>query len=166
MYYIIISYHTGGYAVSGLIATSPVGVENVMCPDNVTSAANCSFVSPPQSLQCAGFSNAAGVRCVQGLKYKIIADIIFENFGPFCSERMQCFTEGEYSFVNVTFDPNYLAFLGGREFAVSGKVVVCQGGIYSSVCDVDWDQADANVLCNSPFIGVQTSFSKPACNIL
>ena len=32
---------------------------------------------------------------------------------------------------------------------VVGKVVICQNGVYSSVCDVNWDRNDANVLCNS-----------------
>ena len=65
----VILVTSGGFAVSGLTATSQVGVENVMCPMNATTAADCSFVSPAQSLQCIdGFSSAAGVRCVQGMR--------------------------------------------------------------------------------------------------
>ena len=69
--------------------------------------------------------------------------------------------EGEYSLVNITYD-DYLAVLSGGEFTVRGRVVVCQDGVYSSVCDVDWDQTDASVFCNSPFTGLQATFGEPA----
>ena len=75
------------------------------------------------------------------------------------SERLQCFNDGEFSLVNVTYD-DYLAVLSGREFTASGRVVVCLNGVYSSVCDVDWDQNDADVFCNSGITGIQTNFGE------
>ena len=63
-------------------------------------------------------------------------------------ERSQCYSEGEFSVVNVTYD-NYLALVVGGDFTVTGRVVVCQDGVYGSVCDVDWDQEDANAICNT-----------------
>ena len=65
---------------------------------------------------------------------------------------MSCQNDGEISVINVTYD-NYLAVFNGGVFSVSGKVVVCQNGIFGSVCDADWDQNDADVLCNSVGIG-------------
>ena len=53
--------------------------------------------------------------------------------------------------MNVTYD-NYLGQLVGGDIdfgSVMGKVVICQDGVYGSVCDVNWDQNDANVFCNS-----------------
>ena len=60
-------YVSGGTAVSGLIPTAPIGVENVMCSSNATSAAECLAVAPPESSRCYGSFSAAGVRCIQGL---------------------------------------------------------------------------------------------------
>lgn len=67
---------------------------------------------------------------------------------PFHLERLQCFTEGEITLVDITYD-NYLAAFGGGEFSFSGRVGVCQNRVYGSVCDVDWDQNDAASMCNS-----------------
>ena len=68
------------------------------------------------------------------------------------SERIQCYTEGEISLVNVTYE-NYLGLLVGGDLSVMGRVGVCQDGVYAygSVCDANWDQEDANVICNITF---------------
>ena len=60
---------SGGTAVGGLRATTPVGVgvENVMCPSNATSPAECAAIAPPEMPRCFGNSSAAGVRCTQGM---------------------------------------------------------------------------------------------------
>ena len=73
------------------------------------------------------------------------------------SERSQCFddSEGRLSIVNLTFD-NYLAVFVGGSYSASGRVGVCHDGVYSSVCDANWDQKDANVLCNG--FGFGSSF--------
>ena len=68
------------------------------------------------------------------------------------SERVPC-RLGEYSYVNVTYD-NYVALLVGTEdFSLMGRVGVCQDGFYGSICDVNWDQEDANVICNGTDLG-------------
>ena len=51
--------------MSGLIPTTIIAIENVTCPDNATSASNCSVVSPPVSPRCFSGIGAAGVRCIQ-----------------------------------------------------------------------------------------------------
>ena len=68
------------------------------------------------------------------------------------SERSQCFTDGEFSVVNITYD-NFLGQFVGRGLNFTAKVVVCQDGVYGSLCDVNWDQNDANVFCNSIGLG-------------
>ena len=69
------------------------------------------------------------------------------------SERSQCDKIGEFSVLNITYE-NYLAqIVGGDSFSVTGQVGVCQNGVYGSVCDVNWDQKDANVICNSIGLG-------------
>lgn len=73
-------------------------------------------------------------------------------------ERFTCSPDGLISVVNVTYD-NYLGALSGSgSFSVSGRAAVCQNGIFSSVCDLNWDQDDANVLCNS--LGISGSFGE------
>ena len=78
-------------------------------------------------------------------------------------ERFSCPTEGLISVVNITYD-NYLGFISGYgSFSVSGKVAVCQNGMFVSVCDISWDENDANVLCNSigsTVTGISRTFSE------
>ena len=56
--------------------------------------------------------------------------------------------------MNVTYD-NYLAVLVGGDLSVTGRVGVCQDGLYGSVCDINWDQKDANVICNDIGLSLQ-----------
>ena len=54
--------------------------------------------------------------------------------------------------MNFSYE-NYLGLLVGHGvFSVTGQVGVCQDGIYSSVCDVNWDQEDADVICKYSFL--------------
>ena len=50
--------------------------------------------------------------------------------------------------MNITLD-NILDVLIGRDYSISARVGVCQGGVYHSICDVNWDLEDANATCNS-----------------
>ena len=68
------------------------------------------------------------------------------------SERSQCYGEGDFSIVNITYD-NYLALLVGGDYSISARVGVCQDGVYGSVCDANWDLKDANATCNSLRLG-------------
>ena len=59
--------HTlGGVALSGLTATTSIGIENVECPSNPISVSECSGTIPPQSPRCLSNFSAAGIRCIQG----------------------------------------------------------------------------------------------------
>ena len=78
----------------------------------------------------------------------IIAIIILYHRDTLSSERSQCFGEGDISIVNITYD-NYLSLLISELYSVSGRVGVCQGGAYGSVCDANWGIEEANAICNS-----------------
>lgn len=64
------------------------------------------------------------------------------------SERTQCFSDGDFLVLNITYE-NYLDQFGGEDFSFTSSVAICQNGISGSVCDVNWDQDDATVFCNS-----------------
>ena len=82
----------------------------------------------------------------------IIAIIILYHRDTLSSERSQCYGEGDFSIVNITYN-NYLALAIGGDYSVSGRVGVCQGGAYSSVCDTNWGPEEANATCNSFGLG-------------
>ena len=65
--------------------------------------------------------------------------------------------------MNNTYD-NYLARIVGEDFSVIGRVGVCQDGVYGSVCDINWNQEDADVICNS--IGLGMNYGKSLARIL
>ena len=66
------------------------------------------------------------------------------------SERSQCFIEGGFGIVNISYGDFYF---GALDSPFSGRVGICQNGLYSSVCDVNWDENDATAFCNSLGIG-------------
>ena len=68
---------------------------------------------------------------------------------------------GQFTVVNVTYVDALGQFVGG--LAYSGRVAVCQDGVFGSVCDVNWDQNNANVFCNS-VLGLDGDYSE--CSLL
>ena len=62
IYYILL----GGIALTGLAQTTSIGVDNVICPENVTRPSDCSANIPPVSPRCSNNLSAAGIRCIQG----------------------------------------------------------------------------------------------------
>ena len=66
-YMLFIIPSPGGVAVLGLIPTSQLYFDNVMCPSNAASVSDCSIVSPPTSPRCVLNPSAAGVQCIQGM---------------------------------------------------------------------------------------------------
>ena len=73
---------------------------------------------------------------------------ITDNLSP---ERVRCEDAGRYTNVNFTYENNIAVLVGTvtGDFSLTAKVGVCQDGFVGSVCDADWDQEDANVMCKS-----------------
>ena len=68
-------------------------------------------------------------------------------FITFFSEAPNCFNEGEIR-------------LRGRRTSREGRVEICLGGVWGTVCDNGWGTADARVVCRQlglPTIGTFTS---------
>ena len=61
---------------------------------------------------------------------------------------MPCLTEGQIALISPTYE-NYLNIYTGGSVTFGGKVGVCRDGVYDSICDVNWDDNDAKVLCRS-----------------
>ena len=84
-----------------------------------------------------------------------------EHFLPFSLKAPNCFNEGEIR-------------LRGRSTSREGRVEICLGGIWGTVCDDGWGTSDARVVCRQlglPTIGVFTSktlyaFTDLTCSIL
>ena len=56
-------------------------------------------------------------------------------------------TNGEVRLQNVTYSyPN-------DQTVVQGRVTLCINGSYQPICDVGWDDVDAQVLCNERYGG-------------
>ena len=69
--------------------------------------------------------------------------------------RVPCISEGQISIVSPVYE-NYLNIFTGGPVNVSGRVGICRGDFYSTVCDVNWDTNDADVLCR--VIGVKSEY--------
>ena len=71
--------------------------------------------------------------------------------------------------MNFSYE-NYLGLLVGHGvFSVTGRVGVCQDGVYGSICDVNWDQEDGDVICNNSFLlelgMLQIHVDSPVCKL-
>ena len=69
---------------------------------------------------------------------------------------MECYSdnEGEIILMDFTFENALNIFTGGPS-NISGRVGVCHNGVYDSVCDVNWDNNDASVMCR--ILGINAS---------
>ena len=69
-------------------------------------------------------------------------------------ERISCGTKGEIIGLNITYE-NYLGSITGHgQLGLTAQLAVCHNGVYSSICDVGWDQENADVYCRSDNLGI------------
>ena len=91
-------YCLGGIAVGGLATTAPIGIENVVCPSNVTSVSQCGADSPPVTSRCFGSFSAAGVRCVQGVCHLCMVSKNMHNYVNDCRMHVKILTLWVFSY--------------------------------------------------------------------
>ena len=149
--------------------TAPVGVEDVMCPSNAISASECNVISPPTTSRCLGTFNAAGVRCTQGmfnineLRYTLSTVITYAVPDHTQYSYMYCLPPLEDANVTITTppEPSCLEFglrLTNTSFpsqpqGVEGNVEICINGTYFAICDLGWDDVEAQLACNVAGVG-------------
>ena len=72
-------------------------------------------------------------------------------------ERLSCTREGDIIGVNVTYI-NYLdSIFGHDQFVFTAQPAVCHDGVYRSICDVNWNQENADMYCRSNLIPIPVS---------
>ena len=66
--------------------------------------------------------------------------------------RRECYTEG-------SVNPNLLDYDYGLQASVMGSIEICVDGRYESLCDIGWDELDAQALCRRQ-IGINSGTYK------
>ena len=120
-----------------------------MCSSNATSPAECQAIAPPETPTCFSESSAAGVRCIQGTSFKHGCPPWFyflfnytEQMPPVTTPVPVC-NDFDLRLANtsVSFQDSYLVY--------AGNVETCINGTYSSICDIGWDDVEAQLICNA-----------------
>ena len=126
--------------------------QNFDCPDFAYQLSSCSYNNTVDS-ECFFGPHVAGVRCTESksdstifLLVDYIADICsgILNWSLLNSCYTACF-DGEIRL----FNSNY-TYDNGLQ-TVQGHVLVCFNGSFLPVCDLGWDNSDAQVVCNQRY---------------
>ena len=112
-------------------SSGPRQIDNVRCAGNEGNLLNCSHSTQPN----CGTYNDAGVRCM--------CKNIFSHFQ---------YSHNKFSTLMLLPAPStnctdgQLRLAGGAN-ETEGRVEICFGGVWGTVCDDDWGNNDAKVVC-------------------
>ena len=104
----------------------PIIIDNVRCIGSENHILNCSYDSVSNCVHSEDAGVICGAVCLNGTVRLTIGDI---------NELYQGLEDLEDSY--------YI-----KDELARGRVEICIGGIYGTVCDNHWDQRDASVLCS------------------
>ena len=123
-----------------------------MCPSNATSASNCSF-SPLITPRCFESSSASGIQCIQGIQCSTstigyIPTLILLFLPGYIEQNIPTFTpppgctEFDLRLTNTSFSSEdvYVVY--------EGNVEICINGTYVAICDLGWDDVEAQLTCS------------------
>ena len=132
-----------------------------MCSSNATSPAECLAVAPPETPICYSDFRAAGVRCIQS-----------NNFIHFLSFKILCLLDhADVTLPTVTPPPgcnefdlrltNTFSYFQDSNLVYEGNVEMCINGTYVAICDLGWDDVEAQLACN--IAGYSAPFFRKFC---
>ena len=143
---IIIEAVAAKIAYFGGFEFHPIHLDNVQCTGNEENITQCSYVTST-AINC-DHSEDAGVIC-GGVSCNFVNRYLFiEPFYPtaICIEGSIRLVIGETDMFYeglVSVDENYYI----KDELARGRVEMCVGGRYGTVCDDFWDYEDASVVC-------------------
>ena len=107
--------------------TGPIQLDNMQCTGNEQTILQCSH----STIDNCGHSQDAGIRC-RGKRTSSSIICVQTSCSLICTES--CSVQGS------------VRLIGGQTETV-GRVEVCSGGVWGTVCDDLWDTPDAQVVC-------------------
>ena len=123
-------------------ANGPVHIQNVQCFGNESRLEDCSNMTSSCS-----HSYDAGVSCLGKLATLCIFSFVLTITILYNTHVVKCPTEGQ------------MRLVGGDNLR-EGRIEVCFGEAWTTICDALWSTADANVVCQ------QLGYSSNGRNVL
>ena len=128
---------------------SPIFLDNVRCSGNESRLTEC--LHNGVGVHNCNHAQDAGVTCAGKVAWQILKTcafikpfhqiyIFFAEFvpPPNCTDGQLRLANSTEFFINTEFD---------TLFVIEGRVEICYRGINGTVCDLEWDVRDAEVVC-------------------
>ena len=135
-------------AFFGSSSSRPIYLDNVRCNGSELSLLNCA--SNGVGMNNCDHSEDAGVRC-NGM-YMLYVVLMFAFMFMFVLPVASCIDGSVRLMVGEDYDYYYGETNNDDAYYIKdqlarGRVEVCIGGRYGTVCDDSWDNRDASVVC-------------------